>query len=82
MDSNSQKLLPRSEAAKFLGVSKACLEKWAHFGRPKLPYIRVGGAVRYRRFDLENFLALRTATSAAAHNARKVDQQLDNTGTI
>jgi len=72
-NSNATRLLSRAEAAERLGVSKAALEAWAHRGKPELPYIKCGGAVRYKESDIENFLATRTATSAAEHSARAKD---------
>ena len=50
------KLLTTAEAAKFLGVSPAFLERdrWAG---ARIPFIKVGAkAVRYRFSDLEAFL--------------------------
>jgi excisionase family DNA binding protein len=68
-NATNPKLLSRAEAAERLGVSKAALEAWAHRGKPALPYIKCGGAARYRESDIENFMASRTATSAAQHAA-------------
>ena len=54
-----KKLLTTKEAATFLNVSTAFLERdrWAgkrNGSGPLIPYVRVGNkAVRYRRFDLE-----------------------------
>lgn len=58
-------LLTTKEAARHLAVSTAFLERdrWAG---ARIPYIKVGTrAVRYRRADLEDFLAsqLRRSTS-------------------
>ena len=50
------KLLTTKEAARYLGVSEAFLERdrWAG---ARIPFIKVGSrAVRYRPIDLENFL--------------------------
>ena len=66
---NTTKLLTRREAAERLGVKVCTLEMWAHTGRPKLPYVKCGGAARYRLADLEAFIASRTATSATEHSA-------------
>lgn len=49
-------LLTTKEAAKYLGVSKAFLERdrWAG---ARIPFIKVGSrAVRYRQSDLDAFL--------------------------
>ena len=50
-------LLCTKEAARFLGVSKAFLDRdrWAG---ARIPFIRVGArAVRYRQEDLEHYIA-------------------------
>jgi predicted site-specific integrase-resolvase len=63
------KLLSRAEAAERLGVSIACLERWAHVGRPKLEYVRVGRLAKYTPESISRFLTERSATSAAEHAA-------------
>ena len=58
-------LLTTKEAAQFLGVSKAFLERdrWAG---ARIPFIRVGDrAVRYRVADLEAYIASRQRTSTS-----------------
>lgn len=55
----SNDLLTTTEAAKVLAVSKAFLERdrWAG---AQIPFVRVGSrTVRYRRTDLEQYLAER-----------------------
>ncbi len=55
---NCQKeVLKTLEAAAFLNISKAVLEQDRVHGRLKIPFIRIGRAVRYRRTDLEAYLA-------------------------
>lgn len=58
-------LVNTQEAAKYLGVSKAFLERdrWAG---ARIPYIKVGSrAVRYRMSDLDTFISsqMRRSTS-------------------
>ena len=58
-------LLSTKEAARFLGVSEAFLERdrWAG---AKIPFIRVGSrAVRYSRDDLETFVRSRVRSSTS-----------------
>ena len=58
-----ERLLTTKEAAQFLGVSKAFLERdrWAG---AQIPFIRVGArAVRYRVADLEAFMNSRRNSS-------------------
>ena len=59
------KLYTTTEAAHYLGVSKAFLERdrWAG---AKIPFVRVGSrAVRYRVADLEAFLESRVRMSTS-----------------
>lgn len=58
-------LLNTKEAATYLGVSKAFLERdrWAG---ARIPFIRVGSrTVRYRRTDLEEYLDSRIRRSTS-----------------
>lgn len=60
-----EKLLTTKEAARFLGVSEAFLERdrWAG---ARIPYVKVGSrAVRYRPQDLETYLKSRTLKSTS-----------------
>jgi excisionase family DNA binding protein len=57
--------MSRADVAERLGVSVACLEAWAHRGRPKLPYIRVGRLAKYSAEDVEAFIAVHRGSSAA-----------------
>ena len=57
--------LPREDwAAEFLDVKVPTLRRWRWSGDGP-PFIKLGGAVRYRRSDLEAFIEakLRTSTS-------------------
>ncbi|MFZ5621441.1 MAG: helix-turn-helix transcriptional regulator [Pseudomonadota bacterium] len=59
------KLLTTNQAASYLGVSKAFLERdrWAG---ARIPFIKVGTrAVRYRLADLENYLEGRVRRSTS-----------------
>lgn len=53
-------LLTREEAAEYLGVTARTLAVWACVKRYNLPYVKVGRLVKYRRTDLDNFIAHRT----------------------
>lgn len=66
----SETLLTTREAARFLGVSMAFLERdrWAG---ARIPFVRVGArAVRYRREDLEDYIAAQTRRSTAEAGGR------------
>jgi len=53
-------LLNDSEAANFLKLAPGTLPVWRCTKRYKIPYIKVGRLVRYRRSDLEAWLESRT----------------------
>jgi len=60
-----QHLFTTGEAAQFLGISKAFLERdrWAG---ARIPFIKVGSrAVRYRISDLETYLDTQTRRSTS-----------------
>ena len=64
-------LLTTAEAAKRLGVSKAFLERdrWAG---ARIPFIKVGNrAVRYRREDLESYIATQARRSTSDPGSRR-----------
>lgn len=50
-------LLTTKEAARYLGMSEAFLERDRWTGDPKIPFVRVGSrAVRYERSALDNYV--------------------------
>ncbi len=54
-------LLTTKQAAHYLGLtSPKTLEVWRCTKRYPLPYVKVGGLVRYRLTDLDTFIADRT----------------------
>jgi hypothetical protein len=62
--SNETGVMREGEAAHLLGLSVRTLQKWRWNGKgPK--YLRLNGAVRYERADLDSFIvsARRTSTS-------------------
>jgi excisionase family DNA binding protein len=50
-------LLTRREAATYLGVSEQTLAAWKCTGRRQVPCIKIGRMVRYRKADLDSFIA-------------------------
>lgn len=50
-------LLSRKEAARYLGVSEATLAAWKWAKRYPLRCIKIGRLVKYRRVDLDSFIA-------------------------
>lgn len=61
MDQGNNELLDTEEAARFLGIARNTLEVWRSAGRYALPFVRVGRRIKYRRADLDTWLASRTA---------------------
>lgn len=58
-------LLDDKEAADYLGTTAGTLSVWRSTGRYKLPFVKVGRNVRYRRADLDSWLESRTRTTGA-----------------
>lgn len=50
-------LLSRREAAAYLGVSEQTLAIWKCCGRYGLSYVKIGRLVKYRKADLDAFIA-------------------------
>ena len=63
---DSPALLTRDEAAKYLGVASQTLAIWAMNGRYGLRFIKVGRLCKYRRTDLDKWLASRTVGDAVS----------------
>ena len=53
-------LLSREEAAAYLGIRPQTLAVWHTTHRHKIPLIKVGSKVRYRKSDLDAWLESRT----------------------
>ncbi len=54
-------LMSRKEAALYLGVSERTLAIWKCTGRYKLPVVKIGRLAKYRRADLDAFIASRVS---------------------
>lgn len=54
---SQEPLLTARQASEFLQVPVSTLAVWRSTGRVHLPFVKVGGHVRYRRDDIERFLA-------------------------
>lgn len=63
MAQQSSPLLSRRQAAEYLGVELETLHNWACTKRYNLKYIKVGRLAKYRKEDLDDFLARRTISS-------------------
>lgn len=60
-----RELLDEKAAAEFLDIAPGTLSVWRSTGRYCIPFVKVGRRVRYRRVDLEAWLASRTRTNGA-----------------
>lgn len=56
VESKTSKRLTRNEAAAHLGVNAQTLANWAHTGRVKIPFYKVGRKVIYFKSDLDDYL--------------------------
>ena len=54
---SDDRLFSRKEAARYLVIAPQTLAVWACTGRYNLPYIKIGHRVRYRKSDLNEFIA-------------------------
>ncbi len=52
----TERLLKQKEAAQILGVKPNTLAMWRLTGRVNLTYIKLGGNIRYRVSDLDDFI--------------------------
>jgi hypothetical protein len=52
-------LLSRKEAAAYLGVAEQTLAIWKTTGRYSLPVVKIGRLAKYRKSDLDAFIASR-----------------------
>lgn len=58
--------LDAREAAKYLGISVHTLDTWRSTKRHVIPYLKVGGRIRYRKSDLDAWLESCVVVPAAA----------------
>jgi excisionase family DNA binding protein len=59
----AKNLLDEKQAAEYLDLQPATLAVWRSTGRWRLPFIKMGRYVRYRRSDLDSWIASRTRTA-------------------
>ena len=62
-DGNSERLT-NSEAAEYLGLKTATLNKWRVYGDGP-PFLKVGRLVQYRKADLDSYLNERLMRSTS-----------------
>ncbi|MDO9600589.1 MAG: helix-turn-helix domain-containing protein [Azoarcus sp.] len=65
MVATQRDLLTPSDVANELKVKVTTLAIWRTTGRHRLPFVKIGRAIRYRRSDLDTWLAERARTNGA-----------------
>jgi excisionase family DNA binding protein len=66
-------LMTPEQASAFLQVPVSTLSVWRSTGRVALPYLKVGGHVRYRFEDIERFLAEHSISSKPRGEGKQWD---------
>ncbi len=56
----TSELLNRGEAAAFLRLSAGTLANWQSTGRQKIPFVKLGRRIFYKRGDLKKFIEGKT----------------------
>ena len=64
-NAGSYELLRPSAVAKMLDVSESTLKRWREDGTTGPKHVKVGGNIRYRRSDIENYIDENTRSSTA-----------------
>lgn len=59
---DADQLLDEQAAATYLDLKPGTLSVWRSTGRYAIPFVKIGRKVRYRRADLEAWMAQRTRT--------------------
>ena len=54
--SEPKALMTQHEAAQYLGTSVGVLNVWRHLGKQKIPFVRWGRHIRYRKTDLDAWI--------------------------
>ncbi len=67
-----EEMLDDQAAAAFLNVSPGTLSVWRSTGRYALPFLKIGRKVRYRRADLQAWMARHT------HSQTNTDEMVKN----
>ena len=74
---NEQNLMTTAEAAKYLNVSVALLERSRWSGDPPIPFCKLGKrCVRYRKKDLEDYVISRIKNQEILAENKKEGQTM------
>ncbi len=66
---HSRDRLSNEQAAEYLGLKAATLNKWRVYGEGP-PFIKVGRLIQYRKTDLDDYLSSRLVKSTSEATAR------------
>ena len=50
-------LMTQKEAATYLGTTVGTLNSWRHYGKNTIPFVTWGKRIRYRKEDLDTWIA-------------------------
>ena len=56
MNKEQKILMTQAEAANYLNTTVGTLNSWRHYGKDKIPFIRWGNRIRYRKEDLDAWI--------------------------
>ena len=59
-NTDSSALMSQKEAAKYLGTTVGTLNSWRYYGKNKIPFVRWGKHIRYRKVDLDAWILSQT----------------------
>lgn len=59
-------LMTPEEVSSYLKIPKGTLSVWRSTNRVRLPFVRIGAAVRYRREDIDAFISRNLHAEVAA----------------
>lgn len=65
-EATDEQLLTPEQVAKQLVIEEATLAVWRSTNRQPLPFVKLGGLVRYRRQDVHEFIASKRQCAAKA----------------
>ncbi|MHA1540782.1 MAG: helix-turn-helix domain-containing protein [Alphaproteobacteria bacterium] len=57
---NKNKLFTTKETSQYIGITQGTLAVWRTTKRYKIPYIKIGRLVKYRKSDLDTWIESRT----------------------
>lgn len=57
-------LMTQKQAAEFLGTTVGTLNVWRHCGKNTIPFVRWGRQIRYRKEDLDAWIASHVVTNS------------------